>query len=492
MTRLLPLALCFLFFLAGTDGRVTSGNILLTGENSVGLLTKFALSPNQSGTFNLDLKIPTAKGMYTDERFLKVSLFNEEKGAWAKAKHIPLCADKIRHSHLSRPIVFNSSTIKGETFWVANVNVNIPKSKRSMYWYFTLNDCILEQSYHSITDVPEMEYKIVVRNGQSHVSADEEGMAKLHLFQIISSSALLLWVLFKVIKAAGSKSGQVHIALISVACAILCDIFSCASEMIHSSVYTSNGVGSYTFDCLASHFEAQCDAIVALVLLTVGAGWTLPSDALITGKQNIAMMGTHSWVQKTVSGFRSPIAAIGQLKDGNPAAILVLLILTLHAALAQWGRTFNDEFDSYHSLEHKPGRVLMWFRVGLGVVFLAASASVRNNGRCPRSLQPFLKKFQLVGVSWFVSLPFVATYVSSTMHSHQKHFALHLGSLVVQSSSLASLVWLFTGDKDASAYHRMNNLQPGNDTLSSAPLPSAGGTSFSNIWKIGKTKVRLD
>jgi hypothetical protein len=204
------------------------------------------------------------------------------------------------------------------------------------------------------------------------------------------------------------------------------------------------------------------------------------------------MMGTNSWVQKTVSGFRSPIAAIGQLKDGNPAAILVFLILTLHAALAQWGRTFNDEFDSYHSLEHKPGRVLMWFRVGLGVVFLAASASVRNNGRCPRSLQPFLKKFQLVGVSWFVSLPFVATYVSSTMHSHQKHFALHLGSLVVQSSSLASLVWLFTGDKDASAYHRMNNLQPGNDTLSSAPLPSAGGTSFSNIWKIGKTKVRLD
>jgi len=491
MVRLLPLALCFLFFLAGTDGRVTSGKILLTGESSVGLLTKFAVSPNQSGTFNIDLKIPTAKGMYTDERFLKVSLFNEEKGAWAKAKKTPLCADKIRYSQSGHKVVFDSSTINGETFWVAKVSVEIRKSKSSMYWYFTLNDCILEQSYHSISDAPEMEYTVVVKNGESHVSADEEGMNKLHLFQMISSSALLMWVLFKVIKAAGSKSGQVHIALISVACAILCDIFSCASEMIHSSIYALNGIGSYTFDCLASHFEAQCDAIVALVLLTVGAGWTLPSDALITGKQNIAMMGTHSWVQKTVSGFRSPIAAMRQVKDGNPAAILVFLILTLHAVLAQWGRTFNDEFDSYHSLEHKPGRVLMWFRVGLGVVFLAASASVRNNGRCPGSLQPFLKKFQLVGVSWFVSLPFVAMYVSSAMHSHQKHFALGLGSVLVQSSSLASLVWLFTGDKDASAYHRMNNIQPDNDTLSSAPIPSTGGTT-SNIWKIGKTKVRLD
>eukprot|EP00979_Chaetoceros_neogracilis_P008421 scaffold1872_cov268-Chaetoceros_neogracile.AAC.13 len=435
--------------------------------------------------------------MYTDERFLKLTLFNEDKGAWGKTKKEQLCGDKLRHAQSSHSIVFNSSNINGETYWVAHVDTVIPKFKSAMYWYFTLNDCRLEQTYHSIKDAPEMEYSILVKNGDSHVSADEDGMNKLHILQIITSSALLLWVLFKAIKAAKSKSGQVHIALISVAGAIWCDIISCASELIHSSAYAMNGVGNYSFDCLASHFEAQCDAIVALVLLTVGAGWTLPSDVLISGKNNVAMLGTSSWVQKTISGFRSPIEAIHQLKKGNPAAIMVVLILVLHAVLAQWGRTFNDEFDSYHSLEHRPGRVLMWFRVGLGFIFLAASASVRNNGRCPRALKPFLKKFQIVGISWFLSLPFVAMYVSSAMHSHQKHFALVVGATIVQSSSLASLVWLFTGDKDASPYHKLSNLQADKYTLSSslsssaATLSSVGGGS-SNIWKFGKTKVRLD
>jgi hypothetical protein len=100
-------------------------------------------------------------------------------------------------------------------------------------------------------------------------------------------------------------------------------------------------------------------------------------------------------------------------------------------------------------------------------------------------------------MSWFISLPFMAMYVPSAMHSHQKHFALVVGATIVQSSSLASLVWLFTGDKDASPYHKLSNLQADKYTLSSslsssaATLSSVGGGS-SNIWKFGKTKVRLD
>ena len=91
-----------------------------------------------------------------------------------------------------------------------------------------------------------------------------------------------------------------------------------------------------------------------------------------------------------------------------------------------------------------------------------------------------------------ISLPFVSMYVSSAMHSHQKHFTLALGSTLVQSSSLASLVWLFTGDKDASAYHRVSNLQTGNDTLSSSASMSLSGHSVPKMMTFGKTKVRLD
>lgn len=486
---------CLLLTAGITDAKVSSGKLLLTGENSVHLLTKFAVSAKQTGSFKLNLKIPTSKGMYTDERHLKLSLFNDERRAWSKAKSYPLCWDQVRYAKDSYPVVFNAKDIGGISYWVADIDATLSEYNGDMYWYLTLNDCLLEQSYHSIKDAPEMEYTFVALNGESHVSADEIGMNKLHLFQIFISLGLFLWVFFKIIRAVTSAKGQIHVALLAVACAILCDVLSCVAELIHASVYTINGIGSYTFDCFASHFEAQCDALVALVLLLVGAGWTLPNDVVVTANQNLAMLGTHSWVQKTVSGFRSPFTMIHQLKDGNPAAVLVLIILLLHAGLAQWGRTFDDDFDTYHSLEHRPGRVLMCFRMSLGLIFLIVSASVRNNGRCPGSLQPFLKKFQLVGLSWFLSLPFVSTYVSSVMHPHQRHLALAIGATVVQSSSLASLVWLFTADKDASPYHKMCNIRSDNDSFSSLSAPNGGGKVSSNsnhVWKIGKTKVRLD
>lgn len=492
MVSIISSALIHLFLLFTTvHAKVSSGKLLLTGENSVHLLTKFAITANESGSFQLNLKIPTSKGMYTDERYLKLSLFNDDKNAWSKAKKVPLCWDKLKFAKGSYPIVFDTKEINGISYWVADVDAKLPQSKGDMYWYLTVSDCLLEQSYHSIMDAPEMEYKFVALNGGAHVSADEIGMNKLHMFQIVTSSGLFLWVIFKIIRAVTSSKGQIHVALLTVACAILCDVLSCVAELIHASIYALNGIGSYSFDCLASHFEAQCDALVALVLLLVGAGWTLPNDVVVAANQNVAMMGTHSWVQKTVSGFCSPFTMMEQLKDGNPAAVLVFMILVLHAGLAQWGRTFDDDFDTYHSLEHRPGRVLMWFRMSLGLMFLIVSASVRNNGRCPGSLQPFLKKFQIVGLSWFLSLPFVSMYVSSVMHPHQKHLALAIGATLVQSSSLASLVWLFTADKDASPYHRMCNIRTDNDGFSSFSATASGGKS-SNVWKIGKTKVRLD
>lgn len=55
------------------DAKASSGDLLLTGENSVALLTKFAVSANESGFFQLQLKVDTEKGMYTDERQLKIT-----------------------------------------------------------------------------------------------------------------------------------------------------------------------------------------------------------------------------------------------------------------------------------------------------------------------------------------------------------------------------------------------------------------------------------
>jgi len=476
------------------DAKVSSGKILLTGENSVGFLTKFAVSANVEGSLGVELIIPADTGMYTDERSLRLSLYNKDRSAWQKiTKKNTLCKDKVKYSKKRIPIIFNVETRKianGEkkSYWVASVSTQLEASKEDMYWYVAIDDCSLEQVYHSIKDAPEMEYKYTILNGGLHHSADELGMNKLHFVQIILSSTLLLWVSIKIGRAVFS-SKQVHIALLVIGAAILCDILSGISELLHSSIYSVNGFGSYSFDCLASHFEAQCDALVALVLLLVGAGWTLPGDIVVKDGNNLSMLGSHSFLQKTVAGFSKPVSLI---KSRNPAAIMIYLLLLSHAGLAQWGRTFDDEFDTYHSLEHLPGKVLMWIRFLFGFIFLLASSSVRNSGRCPYALQRFFQKFQIVGVGWFCALPFVAWYTSTMMHPHQKHFFLATGAALVQSISLCSLVWLMTADVDASPYHKLSTLQVANSSsiaLSSSGLGNAGG---SNVFKLGKTKICMD
>jgi hypothetical protein len=461
--------------------KVSAGDLRLTGEKSEFLLAKFAISKNTIGTFDLKLSIPTIKGMYTDERYLRLHVFTED--AWHKHGKKSLCNEKVNFAKDALPIVFDLSKERGEQIWAASVNAKLDSSAFSSakYWYMTLDDCSLEVSYHSEKDVPAIHFEYVVKDGESHFSADESGMDKLHSVQVVVSLVLFLWIVMNVVSSFRRRQSQIHVALLAVASAILCDILSCISELIHSTWYSIDGIGSYTFDALASHFEAQCDAIIALLLIFIGSGWTLPTDIVGGG---INGSGKNNTVHNLVSGMRSPALAFQQLKKGNPAALLTMVIMALHAVLAQWGRTFDDDFDAYHSLEHLSGKALLWFRFSLAFIFLLAVNSVKSSGRCPQSLQSFLFRFSMVGVSWFIALPFMSMFVSSSLHYHQRHYAQSAGSALVQTCSLVSLVWLFTADSSSSGYHRLSKVQvENNDSLSSGALTT---------WKFGKAKLRFD
>jgi hypothetical protein len=77
-----------------------------------------------------------------------------------------------------------------------------------------------------------------------------------------------------------------------------------------------------------------------------------------------------------------------------------IMIVAVHAILAQWGRTFDDDFKTYHALEHPPGKALMILCFALGLIFITGMGAVRSgsHGRCPPSLLSFLTKFALVGL----------------------------------------------------------------------------------------------
>ena len=159
-------------------------------------------------------------------------------------------------------------------------------------------------------------------------------------------------------------------------------------------------------------------------------------------------------MQSLVGGMRNPAGALVSL---SPAGYLAMLVLASHAILAQWGRTYNDDFDAYHALEHLPGRLLMLFRIVLGVLFLAATAQTRNS--CPQSLQSFYTKLAIVGTCWFLSLPLVTWVCSWAVPYYLRHPTVATWGAIAQSAALVLLAWLFTAHSGASSFHKVSRLQ---------------------------------
>ena len=237
--------------------KVSSGKALLNGENSEALLTKFAVSAGTRGWFDLTLTIPPSRGMYMDERFLRLHLFADE--AWTKkAAKATTCDEKTRYANKALGVTFDYKAVEGgndkEKVWLARVETFdlISDGDKPRYWYITLDDCSLEYTNHRKEDVPEMDFTYTIRNGDgkggyTHFSADELGINKLHVFQILFSSLLLFCIAAKIMKAMMDAHGQVHIALITVGFALQMDILSCLSEMIHAGTTFQ----SHCFDYLS-------------------------------------------------------------------------------------------------------------------------------------------------------------------------------------------------------------------------------------------------
>ena len=272
---------------------------------------------------------------------------------------------------------------------------------------------------------------------------------------------------------------------------------SALCELLHMAEFQYNGLGNYSLDALSGHFEAFSDSMVSLILLSIGGGWTLPSDVVGGG------LGSQKTTNNYMKGVRNPAGSLLALISSGGSAgdkkggIVALTIILLHAGLAQWGRTFDDDFDTYHALEHPPGRMLMSLRFALGCVFVTGVGMVRSGGRCPPSLMSFLTKFGLVGLSYFLSLPGVAMFVGSALPFHKRHQALHWGAAMVQACSLASLTWLFVGGADASAYHKLSRVgKHSEEEMTESIAASQHGvgqkSSRPTMWRFGKTKIRLD
>jgi hypothetical protein len=144
----------------------------------------------------------------------------------------------------------------------------------------------------------------------------------------------------------------------------------------------------------------------------------------------------------------------------NSGGMLAAFIVASHFILAQWGRTYDDDFDSYHDLEHLPGKLLMALRVVLGIIMVAAA--VQTKSACPASLSGFYSVLSLVGTLWFQGLPLVSWLCSRFVPYYLRHPAVTFYGSVCQTIALIMLAWLVTAHSKSS-FHSLSRMQANGD-----------------------------
>jgi len=465
-TRLFLLRLLALASLS--CAKTISGDFKLSGLNTEFVLGSFAISPKHMGYVKVTL---TSDEPYTMNKDLNVRLIKDDK--WDEYLKAPSCSEKVPKSMTNEPVV----QTRRKHFHHAEIAMQMDNSKESSshYYYFVITDCSLEFYMHD-DSIPSMHYELQAWNNGSHVSADETHLKMLHTITLMTSGILAILLGLTIMIQLYEKS-TVHAAMFWVMAAAGCDSFSSLFEIVHLSLYAHDGVGSYFLDASSAHMEAICDSLIALLLLSVAAGWTLPSDV-------VAVQQNANGLQKILGGLQSPFSAFMTL---SPTFALSMGILLSHVILAQWGRIYNDDFDSYHDLEHMPGKILMLMRIVLGLFLVICS--VQTKLRCPPSLSGFYLKLAVVGTLWFQSLPVLTWFVNTMVPYHLRHRTVGVWGAVLQSSSIVLLTWLVTSH--SSAYHKFSHLSSGKENLTDS-LTSNRGPEEQRTWKMGKAKVRLD
>jgi Rhodopsin-like GPCR transmembrane domain len=455
-----------------TNGKTTSGRFRLSGLNTEYVLGSFAVSPNKMGSLKVTFK---SKEPYQMNKDLFVRLYRDDK--WGDYQKAPSCTEKIPFSITNEQV----TSRKKQNHYEAEVSMqlNNHKDDQSHYFYFVITDCSLEFYMHDAS-IPQMSFTLQAWNDGSHVSAAESHLKNMHTITLILSGILAIALALAIFVQIYERA-TVHSAMFWVMAAAGCDSLASLFELIHLSLYAHNGVGNYFLDAVSAHLEAMCDSLVALLLLSVAAGWTLPSDV-------IAVQHNATPVQRLLGGLQSPFAA---LTSFNSSAVLAISILLSHVILAQWGRMMNDDFDSYHDLEHLPGKILMLWRIVLGLGMLTCCFSTRM--RCPPSLQGFYLQLAIVGTLWFQSLPVLTWIVNTAIPYTARHRTVGVWGAVLQTAGIVLLSWLVTSH--STPYHKFSHLSTTQENLTDSLVNStaAGGASDApRTWKFGKAKVRLD
>jgi hypothetical protein len=438
------------------------GDFQLEPSKTGHILGSFALAPGHKGSVEVTLSTPGEA--YEDDRGVRLRMFKDE--AYSKYQKANSCYEKIIHTSFSEPVSFHEAN--GASVYEFELNLDATRLSRPHYYYFVVDDCSLEMySFPGgvVEGIPRIHYYMKALNDDSHLSADEmhlRGMYTINLFVSGIMAALMAVVIVRQLV----HNDSVHAAMFLVMAAGVFDTASSLCQILSLGVYSNDGIGMPFLDSISTQLSAVCDSLIAVMLLSIAAGWTLPTD-MIPMQKKLNQNGCES----LLSSFQSP------LRGSSAGTAVTIGIFVAHAVLAQWGCLYEDNFDSYHDFEHLPGKMLMGLRISMGVCLVLSCLQTRQ--RCPRKQQTFYLLLAVIGSLWFQSLPFVTWVCNNSVPFYLRNWTVSTWGTALHCSSVALLSWLVTTQN--SSFHKY-----------ATDLPRLSRSPMGSVWKIGKAKIRLD
>lgn len=492
------LLLLVVTLLPAATARRTRGYFKLSGANTEKVMTSFAIG-TKGGRATVRVGMDRE---YDNDKHLKFHVFRDTK--WKQYTKATLCSERIKLADASYDLSF---VFKGEgpytpqggkwqavrTVMIGDITTS-DRLTEPHYFYFVLTDCSLEIYGHD-GSVPKMYYEIntwnyygpIDKKRTTQLGTNEDYLIESHEISIIISIAMLAWLIVTGIWRLARKNAQntVHAAVIWIIVSVVLALASSILELIHLEIYHYNGAGNYTLDCLATHTEALSDASVILFLMSLAAGWTLPSDVISTA-------GVASGGIMTVQGMQAQVSnSLGQMSKLSRLGVVGGSFCLFQMILAQWGRTYNDDFDSYHDYAHLPGKIIMTLRVVLGLVFVGTIVQTKNQCRV-NQLQLFYTIITGLGFLWFVAMPIVTFVCNWMLPLHYRHPVVFIASTIAQMCCLLFLSWLVTSH--ATPYHQYSHMSNNEGpSLGDSLLGSSPKDALTREWKLfGNAKMRLD
>eukprot|EP00826_Nyctotherus_ovalis_P046724 TRINITY_DN5314_c0_g3_i1.p1 TRINITY_DN5314_c0_g3~~TRINITY_DN5314_c0_g3_i1.p1 ORF type:complete len:489 (+),score=117.75 TRINITY_DN5314_c0_g3_i1:23-1468(+) len=407
-----------LFLLLFVNSKVVYKNLSFKKGKQWQYITKFGISIGR-GAFEIKARFKKPFNTLASTPRQQVFTFTTNfylDSKWYAAMEELDCSAKAEHKIRAETISINAN---GE--WSEVKRGYLKQHTRPYVWFLAADDCNSSMHLKHPTMPPVQIYIKFTGEDDTEFSHEEIGLLGLYSISLIVYTLILgynVYSYYKNVKKTERADNPILILLIAVGLEFLSILFM----WTHLLVYSKDGEGLGVCHVIAVVAEVGSQFFLSVLLILISWGWTI---------NYLEFADLEIYI-----------------------ALLVMLLL-LHLLVAGMTQLTSDAYHKYDDYEGVQGIILVVFRLGMFAYFLYGMRDTYRVSRPKAKL--FLKPFAISAGLYLISFPLLVLTCQVFAH-YVRHKVMVIGSIVVQSVALCTLLQLFIGK---TAYTKVSkNFEP--------------------------------